>query len=50
MFQLRSIIFASHGQFSDNGCVSIASLAAEGQRISWVPPSSFRYDSCVPGY
>jgi len=31
LVQLRGLILASHGQFSDNGCVLIASQAAEVQ-------------------
>jgi len=46
--QIRGLLVASRGHFSDNGCVSGASQAAEGQSISCVPRSVFRYNSCVP--
>jgi len=47
---LRGFLFASRGYFSDNGCLSGASQAAEGRSISCVPRSVIRYNNCVPGY
>jgi hypothetical protein len=44
---LRGLLFASRGHFSDTDSVSVASQAAEGQGISCVPRSLFRYNSCV---
>ena len=41
------VTFRRHS--SDNGCVSAASRAAEGQRIFFAPWSVFSYNSCVPG-
>jgi len=39
---LRGLLSASRSHFSDNGCVSVASQSAEGQRISCAPRSIFR--------
>jgi hypothetical protein len=41
-------MFASHGLFSDNGCVSVTSRVAEGRSICCVPRSIFRYNNFVP--
>jgi hypothetical protein len=48
VYNLRGLQVAYSGQFSDNGCVSVASQVAEGQDISYVPLSVFRYNSCEP--
>jgi len=46
----RGLLVASLGHLSDNGWVSVASQAAEGQTISCVRPRSVcSYNSCVPG-
>jgi len=50
VFPRQGLIFASQGQFSDNGCLSVASQAADGQGIRWVPPTVSRYNSCALGY
>jgi len=39
---------ASRCRFSDNGCISVACWAAEGQNISCFPQSVLRYDICIP--
>ena len=45
----RGLLVASRCHFSDKGCVSVASQTAEGQCMSCVPRSVFRYTSCVAG-
>ena len=49
IYNLRGLQVASSGQFSNNGCVSVASQVDGGQDISSVQLSDFRYNSCVPG-
>jgi len=39
----RSLLVVSSGQFSHNGCVSVATQGAESQAISCVQRSVFRY-------
>jgi len=48
VYNLRGLQVAYSSQFSDIGCVSVASQVTEGQDITYIPVSVFRYDSCEP--